>query len=564
MRTSRARWRGPLLFMYMTFLFGCSAGENRGENPVQNFSLSVSTVGVGTSKVSSVGGATYCESTCVSNLPEDSVVTLTAMPAADSVFDGWGGDCVGTDPIISVLMTGRKSCITTFNPKSPGAIPPAATELLTGVSVANGTPALHDPQLTLSKSGAGGDRVLSGPEGIDCGSLCQASFEGGQTVMLTAIPSPGSSFIRWRGDCTGSEATISITLSANKSCAAIFTGAFVPVGEFAVRSGPNGVAVGDFNRDGKLDLVSADFSGNTVSILTGKGNGSFDPSASFAASGGSSAYIGAGDFNEDGNLDVAVPNMSDAVSILLGDGEGSFGPATNFGVGIQPYGIAVADLNLDGRPDLAVPNSVSDTVSILLGKGGGIFDLSMNYQVGRVPYTVAVGDFNRDGLPDLAVPNEGENTVSILLGEGQGVFGAATEFDVEAYPRGVAVGDFNQDGDPDLAVTNQRSDTVSILLGDGEGRFQDSLNIRVGISPRGVAVDDFNQDGVLDIATTNQVSNTVSILLGDATGRFPVQYDVAAGFHPRAVATGDFDQDGKVDLAVANRFGNSLSILLSK
>ena len=127
--------------------------------------------------------------------------------------------------------------------------------------------------------------------------------------------------------------------------------------------------------------------------------------------------VAVGDFNGDGILDLAMANEGGTVSILLGTGTGSFGAKTDFGTGIDPSSVAVGDFNGDGKLDLAVANYV-DTVSILLGTGTGSFGARTDFSTGSVPRSVAVGDFNGDGKVDLVVANRGSNTVSVLLNRG--------------------------------------------------------------------------------------------------------------------------------------------------
>ncbi len=331
------------------------------------------------------------------------------------------------------------------------------------------------------------------------------------------------------------------------------------------------VGAGDFNLDGDPDLAVVN--SRDVTILLGDGTGAFRLDGSLRVP-ASPRAVAIADFDLDHDLDLAVVSSqrfvaAGVVTILLGDGTGGFAPAAGspVPVGYGATDLAVADLNRDGRPDLAVANF--GNVTILLGHGTGRFTEAVGSpaRVGIGPNSIAVTDFNRDGNPDLAVVNSYGNSVTVLLGDGTGRFAesSSSPISVGVLPMAAAPGDFNADGRPDLAVVSYTPREVAILLGDGAGGFGHAPGSPVQIEvfcydPRYIAVGDFNLDGWADLVVGPPSAKT---LLGDGTGRFTLGPGptVFVGWN---VAIGDFNLDGRADLAVANHDSPGVSILLGQ
>ncbi len=241
-------------------------------------------------------------------------------------------------------------------------------------------------------------------------------------------------------------------------------------------SAPFSVAVGDFNRDGKLDLAVANYRGADVTVLLGNGDGTFQAPASYSTGSGSAPLsVAVGDFNRDGKLDLVVGkftcpnNPCGNLSVLLGNGDGTFQAGVDYNAGFEPTSVAVADFNNDGKLDLAVADISSAHVNILLGNGDGTFQASVNYNAGADPVSVAIGDLNGDGKLDLAVENIGSSYVSILLGNGDGTFQSAENYSFGSSSSSdatgsVGIGDFDRDGGLDLAVAAPGSTGVYVLL----------------------------------------------------------------------------------------------------
>jgi hypothetical protein len=327
---------------------------------------------------------------------------------------------------------------------------------------------------------------------------------------------------------------------------------------------PDSVAVGDFNHDGLLDVVTASASGSINEFL-GRGDGTFQNRGGFGL-GNWLSSLAVGDFNGDGNLDLVVADRGlDRLYILMGNGDGTFQTPRTISVGPDsaPIYVEVGDFNNDGKLDIVTANAYSRTVSVRLGNGDGTFQNPIDAAVGNFPSSVAVGDFNGDGNLDLAVTNYNSATLSVLLGNGDGTFQPQTTYAVGQNAIGAVVADFNGDGHLDIVVADPNDSAVGILLGNGDGTFQAQRTFATDGYSYQVAVADFNGDGKLDLAVGDGSGNAVRVLLGNGDGTFQTEQTFPAGSQPGAVAVGDFNGDLAPDLVAANYSGESISVLLN-
>jgi hypothetical protein len=351
---------------------------------------------------------------------------------------------------------------------------------------------------------------------------------------------------------SASSGTVSVLLGNGDGTFQPLSGAQNRVG-----SGPDALVAGDFNGDGRTDLAVANQEDNTVSVVLGNGDGTFQPEFTYTV-GSYPAAIVAGDFNGDGRVDLAVANSRDGtVSVLLGNGDGTFQPQVTYRVGSGPDAIVAGDFNGDGHIDLGVADGAG--VQILLGNGDGSFQSAYTVASG-IGGALVAADFNGDGRLDLAVA--GGNAVSVLLGNGDGTFRPQVSYAVGWSPIAIAAGDFTGDGHLDLAVANNNDNTVSVLLGNGDGTFQPQVTYWVGSGPGSIAAGDFTGNGHLDLAVANSYDNTVSVLLGNGDGTFQPQVTCPVGSSPMAIAAGDFTGNGRIDVAVANYGDNTVSALV--
>lgn len=300
------------------------------------------------------------------------------------------------------------------------------------------------------------------------------------------------------------------------------------------------LAVADVNGDGKPDIVVTNADDNTVSVLLGNGDGTFQTAVAYGSGGDAVWSVSVADVNSDGKPDLLVTNgclsdgCGDTVSVLLGNGDGTFQTAVAYGSGGGTAdSVAVADVNGDGKPDLLVANcgsSMGDcsdgTVGVLLGNGDGTFQTAVAYSSGgENAYSIAVADVNGDGKPDILVANAGGNgNVGVLLGNGDGTFQTAMTYDSGGVSTSVAMADVNGDGIPDLVVAscgnnNCENGNVGVLLGNGDGTFQTVVFYGSGgFEAYSVAVADINGDGKPDVVVANMCASGGTCANGGVIG----------------------------------------------
>lgn len=271
----------------------------------------------------------------------------------------------------------------------------------------------------------------------------------------------------------------------------------------------------------------------------------------------------AADLDGDGRLDLAIANIaSNDISILIQQPDGQFNQIGNIPVRHAPVALVIADFNEDGVPDLVSGSFETGEISLALGSGAGRFGSVRDFPAAQGSTALAVGDFNNDGHLDLAVADGPGDRIALLLGDGKGGFAPPKYYPTGRWPSALVAGDFNGDGHLDLAVTDFFSNTISILLGDGRGGLSDPVQTPVGQEPVALAAGDFNRDGRLDLAVANSGDGTLTILYSSSGGQFNQQTTIPVGNQVRAVAAADLNGDGHLDLIVANGGDDTFSILL--
>ena len=310
-------------------------------------------------------------------------------------------------------------------------------------------------------------------------------------------------------------------------------GNFVPTDNSPFYAGPlpNDIAVGDFNNEGNMDLAIANHEKKYLTVLLGNGKGNFTRAnnSPFQTRGIPHTHgVAAGDFNNDGTLDLATDSWgNDQIEVLFGDSLSLFkSQSIFFKVGKRPYQrLRAADLNNDGADDIVTTNTEGNNVTVLLanGKGGFTEAVGSPFACGDNPFGIAIGDVNADGKLDLAIINSpgsmaegsGRNGMTVLLGDGKGKFTMmkGSPYESGKIPNRIAIGDVNGDGVNDIVTSDNGNNKIYLFMMNKNGSVSSQSPITVMNHPKGLAIADLNRDGKGDIVICNNSDNTISIIL---------------------------------------------------
>jgi hypothetical protein len=339
--------------------------------------------------------------------------------------------------------------------------------------------------------------------------------------------------------------------------------------------GANAVAVADFNRDGNLDVVTANSINNSVNVLFGRGDGTFAPPVTYPV-GTNPVRVAVGSLRGNGLMDIVTANLgSDNLTVLLNNGDGTFHNGGTLPVDYEPRSVILADLRGNGTLDIVTPtvNTIYvQSVDVLLGNGDGTFQPSHritdptfgNYGIG--PTDVVAGDFARDGRMDLVVANSAYSA-SYLHGNGDGTFQPGVGFSTDHLTKGIIAADLRGNGILDLITAGNTYGWATVLFGNGNGTFQAPQ--RIGFSgSNSLAVGDFRGTGKPDIVAVDDSGDTLTILFNAGDGTFPTTrtYPIAngPGAHASFVAVGDFNGDGRPDVVIGLPQFNQVGVLLDR
>ena len=374
-------------------------------------------------------------------------------------------------------------------------------------------------------------------------AVAAADFDGDGKIDLAVVNSGDAS--------VGDDGGVSILLGNGD-------GTFRAAVNIPAGKSPVSIAVADFNGDHRLDLAVINFDGGSgnVCILLGNGNGTFQSPADYAVASGPNV-VAVADFNGDHKPDLVVSASS--ISVLLGNGDGTFQSHVDLAFGGR--GIAVADFNDDGKDDLA---ALAFSTVIALGNGDGTFQPAT--PVSSLSTGITLGDFNGDGKIDvfsnfheIFAPAGSPHNVGVLsVGNGDGTFHSGVATGLDLIDSGsVFQADFNGDGKLDLVKPQVQGSAVFVWPGSGAGTFVTSpLTLTVGSSPSQVATADLDGNKSPDIVVTNTGHNTISVLLNTVGTDFSI---FASDANPSILHLGE-RATSTLSLGLLNAFDNPVSM----
>jgi hypothetical protein len=527
--------------------------------------------------------------------------TPRAVAVADLNTDGLPELVVATSVGVS-LFKGLSGG--TFSQKFDFPVAGSPYDVVIGDATGDGRPDV----VTANSSGNSVTILTGGPPGV---GLSGASVTLATTSAATSVA---------LGDVDGNGVPDIVAANLNSSVVSVFrgkpAGGFQPKVDYATAAGPMLVKMGDLDNDGDLDLVTAspfpgrlstiynngagaftfhddlpivnevnafelaDLDGDAVPdaaisagasadviVLRGSGFGTFFSPAPVTTGHGVPLGLTVGDLDGDGWRDVVITAQDQKVVALLG-ARSPFGAHQDYAVGTQPRDVAVAFVDGDSLPDLAVANNGSANVSVLLNAGRGTYPAHVEYATTTYPSLVRFANLGGDSRPELLVATwspflADTNRVLVFPNLGNGSFGARSQLDlVQDGIGGLATGLLNGDANVDLVTTHYTSNGARTWFGDGAFGFTPGPPLVTANGPSQVQIFDVDGAGGLDVVTADAVTSAISVYPGDGAGNFAARVSsptTAAG--SGEFATGNLDGDARLDLAVNNATPHSISFL---
>ncbi|OUJ74865.1 FG-GAP-like repeat-containing protein [Hymenobacter crusticola] len=465
--------------------------------------------------------------------------------------------------LLATSAQAQMPTLTSFSPARNARAAVRTTNVTATFGQTLGNTASTQQALKVFSQQAGGQK--SGATTVSGNTLSfnpTTDFKAGETVLATVTTGVQSG----GGQNLATAQVLQFTTAVTPSPGTFGGGSTVPVG-----IDTRGVAVGDIDGDGDLDLATPSFgvASGSVSVRRNNGSGTFSGSEEVTV-GPYARSVAFGDVDGDGDLDLVTANGTSgaAVSIRLNNGSGTFSGSQNIALNREMNDVALGDVDGDGDLDIVVAGPVG-IVIMIRNQGGGTFTgISSFLSTTSDIYSLVLGDVDSDG--DLDFIANGYTTdrtvtpgqVRIGFNDGTGTFAPAAPILVGLFSQGVSAGDLDGDGDLDLAVANRGSNTVSFLLNNGSGTFTSGGEIAV-VDVGSVSLNDVDGDGDLDLLAGNLLSPyQVSVRLNNGTGSFSGSQQVSVDSSSSRLALGDLDGDGDLDLLAAG--GSSVSVRLNR
>lgn len=339
-----------------------------------------------------------------------------------------------------------------------------------------------------------------------------------------------------------------------------------PYDQYKVGDGPLGIDAGDFNGDGLIDLATANYYDDNITVYFNDGAGGFAGKADYPTGNGAIDVM-AFDLDNDFDLDLVAANQAaNNVTVLRNDGSGIFTNTGDYTVKNMPTGVFVSDVDGDGFADILTADISSDLgyVTVLINDRAGQFGERSDFLLSSKSAGVVTGDFDNDGDFDMASADLNSNSISVFKNNRRGGFSARNNYPAGNYPYNISCGDIDRDFDLDLVATNQIGNTVTVLFNDGFAGFDSAATYNTPQSPSGVELGDIDGDNDLDIVTVNRTAGSVSIFYNNGEGLFGISSDYDIGGSPYALAIADFNGDDILDIAAADRDNSNIIILYQR
>ncbi|SRR5579883_2137113 len=335
---------------------------------------------------------------------------------------------------------------------------------------------------------------------------------------------------------------------------------------YAVGTYPSGVAIGDFNGDGRPDFAVSSAGMARVDVLINSGNGVFASAVSHPVGNALPKGITTGDWNGDGKSDIALADDLGNLVVMLSQAPSGFAQPVFYPAGMGPDSVVSADFNHDGKDDLAVANGIDGAVSVFINNGDGTFTAGMGLMAGTQPTVIKAGDLNGDGKADLVVSDYGSDQISEFINGGSGSFGPANNYTLtQAW--GIAVTDIDGDGRLDVVGASTSGNAVGVFINSGSGALKPMVSYPAGGRPSTLVSADLNGDGKPDVAVILEAGPSVLLNMGaGGTLGSPIAISVpiTSGKAFEDVASADFNGDGRNDLVVLAQDGCNVLLNTSK